>query len=79
MDLLMRKPKIAPTLCWELQATQCRVRCIMQSDDGGIELVVLHGLEQIKRETFPAPLPARTRADELRQRLLGIGWRDVTD
>lgn len=78
----MRKPRIGRTLCWELQATQCRVKCIMQPDAANnadcIELLVLHGFDQIKRETFQAPVAARSRADELRQRLLGKGWRDVT-
>jgi hypothetical protein len=74
----MRTVKIAQTLCWEIQATHKRVRCVIQPEEGVIALLVTFGHEEIRREIFDAPFDAKTRANELRQRLVGNGWRDVT-
>ena len=73
----MRSPKIARTIVWEVAATQARARCFMQPGPEGIELIVLADTEQVKREVCRGPEHARSRADELKARLVSRGWREV--
>jgi hypothetical protein len=54
------------------------VKCVIQPQAGSIALVVTFGIEQVKREIFDAPIAARERAEQLQQRLVGRGWREVT-